>query len=659
MTHTTPVHWPLSGRLEANGLPPVIAEIGRRGASGLLHVRQRSVHRVIQFHEGRVRFASSSNPNDRLGEYLLRAGHVTLNELERALSEQSSGKRIGALLVEAGVLEQQQLEEAVQGQIRAIAFDLLGWSEGTYHFDADATLDDEDIVLDVATTDLLLRGIPAVNTMKVIERGVGTPRTLYRRVDDWEERSAELELNDDARAVGEQLAEGPASVATLCSEVRCSSFEIYRSVWALKLASLIEPVGRDTLESTCEGNFSDSSLAEQLIRLEAAGETGVLHVTRGATERSIMFAAGRCVFATSNDTDDGLVSFLFRRGVISLRDREEVQRRLLSNKRVGTILLELGAIDDDDLQQMVCQQVSEIIYDTLGWEEGEFVFISGPLPHAEEITLHTSAGSLVAEGVRRVTSWTRLLRGCGGVDNPLCLTPRYLEVLDEMEASVAEWEIVNVLKSPQTPRRICSMTELTDLRACQILWTLRLLGAVEESPIEMTEESLDEAELVAAETVVPADREEVNEALRALSGQQPVETSAEETVVEEVEEEEAPPQWEVPAGVEDVILRFNAMHRLVFRAVRTEIGAGAANFVRSCCEKIPAADPDPLEGVQLHSDGSWDIDDLKRVIVEKSIDDPWPTYQAVLDQEFVSLQPHLGKVRAGELKQQIWEIEGA
>ena len=126
------------------------------------------------------------------------------------------------------------------------------------------------------------------------------------------------------------------------------------------------------------------------------------------------------------------------------------------------------------------------------------------------------------------------------------------------------------------------------------------------------------------------------------------------------EESEPPPpepEWEVPVGVEQVILRFNEMHRAVFQAVRLEIGAGAVNFVRSCC--IELAKADPLEGVQLHDDGSWDVQGLKRVIVERSIDDPWPAYQAVLDQEFDSLQPHLGEARASELQREIWEIEQA
>ena len=106
-----------------------------------------------------------------------------------------------------------------------------------------------------------------------------------------------------------------------------------------------------------------------------------------------------------------------------------------------------------------------------------------------------------------------------------------------------------------------------------------------------------------------------------------------------------------------MIQRFNAMHRIVYRAVKTEVGAGATNFVRSCCLRVARDVPDPVEGVQLYTDGTWDIEGLKQVIVDKGLEDPWQSYQRVLDQEFISLQPHLGDARAGELRQRIWEIQ--
>jgi hypothetical protein len=777
MTRATHSEYPIAGRLEGTDVPALIRELHRRNETGQLHIYRDGVHRTIFIESGRVAFASSSDPNDRLGEHLLRQGKITLNQLEAALAQQDSEKRLGTRMMEAGVLSAGELVEAVVDQIRSIVVDLLTWTDGVYRFEHTEPAG-EVILLDLSTEELIFQGVREIHSLSLIERSVGPPRTVFRMSDDWGKRAEPLDLSEGARALLDRLAEKPASVDTLCREVCVSNFEIYQTLWAFKLLGVAEPCERPN-GTDHGGSLKNTNLAEVMIRLESMAATGVLYLSRGPVERSLLFAAGRCVFATSKDPDDGLVNFLFRRGVISLRDKEETIRRLLSNKRVGTILRELGAIDNEDLQAMVRQQVGEIIYDTFGWEDGDFVFVPDSLPHAEEITLDCGVGSLISEGVRRVRSWTRLLRGCGGIDNPLCLTPRYLEILDAIEAGVAEWEVVNVLKSPQTPRRVCGLTESDDYRVCQILWTLKLLGAIEDSPVDIeavsfTDETAPVTETVQVPPEVPAEPAEAADASgagdevagtpveielaapgvaqeagelgeapfsdaalapaeaespavdhaprKAQSEGDTVWSAGDETSlahseapvgdphwaeVGEIEQtthslgegaEEPPleptaaidqplaelslseidkewseeasladadraedqvhePELDLPDGVEDTIVRFNAMHRVVYRAVRSEIGAGASNFVRSCCEQVARVAPDPVEGVELFADGSWDVAGLKKVIAAKQIEDPWEIYQRVLDEEFVSLQPHLGDVRAERLKQKIWEIE--
>ena len=69
---------PLVGCLQGVDIPVLIREIHRRGASGKLHVERRGVLRTLFFNDGTVRFADSSNPNDRLGERMLRLGQITV-----------------------------------------------------------------------------------------------------------------------------------------------------------------------------------------------------------------------------------------------------------------------------------------------------------------------------------------------------------------------------------------------------------------------------------------------------------------------------------------------------------------------------------------------------------------------------------------------------
>jgi hypothetical protein len=696
------------GRLEGVRLPDLMWALCRRRVTGLLEIVQAPIRRQLHLEGGRIVFASSSDPNDRLGELLLRQGRITLDQLEVALGRLRSGKRVGTLLVEADALTGEQLVQAVTYQVKTIVLDVLSWERGHYRFDPCPLPTQEAITLEMRISELLLLAIRASRSFSRIRASVGPLQTVYSLAEGWEAIRDEVRLTPAELLVVTRLQQGVASVERLCDELAVSNFEIFQALWGFRVLGLVRelPWVREPRGEAClTGRLDEQSLPELLVRAHRRGQTGVLSVCRGQTERSFHIEGGRLVFATSSEPDDGLLAFLLRRGVISLQDREETCRRLLSNKRVGTILRQLGVIDSEDLAGLVRLQLEEIVYDTFRWEQGEYVFIPGPLPSNEEITLDADLLQLVAQGIRRVDSWTRVIRGCGGVDQPLALSPNYLDTLDRMGAGVEEMDVVQALKEPQSPRRLCRRIELDDFRACQILWALRLLGAVQNAPMEdadlvlgelpqiETGEALppvdtapseledlpDRAQLLAQHPAEPHELRDprfaapaaepspipatpaVSQVLADPTPPRPVAASRE---TERAVEPAAGPsrqlvEVELPAGVDALIGRFNAMHRLVYRAVRAEIGAGAINFVRACCGPAAPDQVNPMDGVRLYSDGSWDTDGLKRVIAEKKIRDPWPAYQQVLEKEFVQLAPHLGEKRAGVLQQEILALAQA
>ena len=75
----------------------------------------------VYFKEGEVIFASSNRDEDRLGEYLLRAGTITKAQYDAA-SEiiKRANKKLGAILVELGFLSPHDLVSGVKLQVRDI-----------------------------------------------------------------------------------------------------------------------------------------------------------------------------------------------------------------------------------------------------------------------------------------------------------------------------------------------------------------------------------------------------------------------------------------------------------------------------------------------------------------------------------------------------------
>ena len=99
---------PLEGKLDGWGggidLPELLLAISREGRTGRLEITTADVDRSLFFDEGRIVFASSSSPDDRLGAYLLLRNELGLADLRRLSGDVRPGLRLGSLLVKDGLL---------------------------------------------------------------------------------------------------------------------------------------------------------------------------------------------------------------------------------------------------------------------------------------------------------------------------------------------------------------------------------------------------------------------------------------------------------------------------------------------------------------------------------------------------------------------------
>jgi hypothetical protein len=116
--------------------------------------------------------------------------------------------------------------------------------------------------------------------------------------------------------------------------------------------------------------------------------------------------------------------------------------------------------------------------------------------------------------------------------------------------------------------------------------------------------------------------------------------------------------WTPPSDLEQIISCFNAKHRVVYRTVRAEVGAGAANFIRACCDP-ESAQAEALSGAELQSDGSWDAESLRRAVHENRIRDPRSEYERLIAVEIATLRSHISEAKVLELERQIDNVDRA
>jgi len=116
------------------------------------------------------------------------------------------------------------------------------------------------------------------------------------------------------------------------------------------------------------------------------------------------------------------------------------------------------------------------------------------------------------------------------------------------------------------------------------------------------------------------------------------------------------PPFEPPANFDGAIASFNARHVVLFRALRAEIGAGAANFVRSCRGTLDDGFAAMFEAADLRADGSWDPDGLKRAVIAHRVENAPEGFERLLNDELRRLRAHLGDARAAALANQLSTI---
>ena len=252
---------------------------------------------------------------------------------------------------------------------------------------------------------------------------------------------------------------------------------------------------------TIKGELGTSSVPDLLRSIAASGETGVLIARRGEVTKSVYVQAGRPVYAASSDPDERLGENLLVRGVITARQYVDASRQIGPGRRVGAVLVEMQAIEPNELILAVESQVKEILVDLMTWTDGDYEFAIKEMDPSEVITLNIPIESLIMEGIRRSRSWSQVLKGIGDIESvpaPVGDSER----IHKLELTEEEQEVLSHVNGHTSVEQICQVSYLSNFETCRILWALSVVGAVRRSQAadsaaaEVRERELDLEEIV-------------------------------------------------------------------------------------------------------------------------------------------------------------------
>jgi Domain of unknown function (DUF4388) len=227
----------LEGTLAERDFPDLIHELHQARWSGVLTLTHMGVGKSVIVKEGRLVFASSSSPDDRLGELLLKRGRLSFRQYVDAGQAVAPGKRLGAILVELGVLSPKDLVKAVVEHTQEIIYSVFQWREGRYRLQPGPE-PAEAITLKISTPDLIMEGIRRIEAWSRIERGVGGLKAQYVRADDYESTIGAMTLSFEKLSLLTSL-NGTRDVEAICAESSLPDFEVCRALWAYRVIGVI------------------------------------------------------------------------------------------------------------------------------------------------------------------------------------------------------------------------------------------------------------------------------------------------------------------------------------------------------------------------------------------------------------------------------------
>lgn len=127
--------------------------------SGLLHFNLGSGDKVLYFQNGEIVYATSTFPEEEIGEVLYGLGKFDQEVLQGARQFAGSKASLGKILIDRGVINSKDLWTATRNQVETIIYNLFAFQEGNFVFIARPLAEDLVVSLSMSTQNLIMEGL--------------------------------------------------------------------------------------------------------------------------------------------------------------------------------------------------------------------------------------------------------------------------------------------------------------------------------------------------------------------------------------------------------------------------------------------------------------------------------------------------------------------
>jgi hypothetical protein len=233
-----------------------------------------------------------------------------------------------------------------------------------------------------------------------------------------------------------------------------------------------------------EGTLKDLHVQDVFQLLDLGRKTGKLRVTSELrqTAATICFERGGVVAAALGSDPHPIGTRLIRVGKITAEqlDRARAIQNAGDGRRLGDILVGIGAISRRELDRQLKAQIEEAVFDLLTWTEGYFRFEEGsPCPAAVEAPVRSPTEALLMEGARRLDEWSRI----GSTVSHLGLVPRLPDQNGAAPLDLVpfEWEVLAAVDGERDLHALADVLGRSEFEVARTIYGLTASGVLELS----------------------------------------------------------------------------------------------------------------------------------------------------------------------------------
>lgn len=235
----------MQGSLLTTPFPEILRVIYNERRSGELiakaTVETANLEKHVCFERGQVVFASSNQPEDRIGETLVRYNKLTRQQLEQFFTQLPSGQRVGRALVEFGILSERELVNYVTLQFIDIIYSVFNWKTGNFQFNTGENLAPDELKMKFSTPTIILEGIRRLNDFDVIRKGIGSASKWLHTTTTGRSKIQAIAFNPVELSLM-NMAKEPIDILKLLVNSKDRPEKILQSIYGLLVIGMLEQV---------------------------------------------------------------------------------------------------------------------------------------------------------------------------------------------------------------------------------------------------------------------------------------------------------------------------------------------------------------------------------------------------------------------------------